>query len=466
MVGFFPSPYPDELLYSILARYHIWSANISPKATLKQLFGKDNLSATFDLPSHIERLIRNLPLGSLHTVESFVQQNTLFPFYAPFLTTERSKLVLESMRQHSFGDIHARVGIMASPIPQIKFFRFCPICLQEDIESYGEPYWHRIHQIIGVLVCPAHLILLQNSDIKAQGENRHEFHPADVENCHFKPHVVNYDNNTLDKLINLAKNISKILNLTLPSLASEQFCDKYKSLLIERGLATASGRVHQKELVNEFINFYGKTFLQLVYSSIDITNENNWLSSIVRKHRKIFHPLRHLLLIHFLGQDISIFFEDQKRLSHPFGEGPWVCFNGATKHYLQKTIQSMCISYSHDSKKLIGTFSCECGFVYSTTNASISYGQKLTPGKIKSFGNKWERKLKELLVNKKVSFRGAARELNVDTNTVIHNAAKLGIIKEKRVNSKLKDGASQDILTKQKEYRKTWIQAVRSSTLR
>ncbi len=431
MVGFFPTPYPDELLYSVLARYYAWSANVSPKVALQELFGRTTAIATFDLPSQLENLVENLPFGSKHTVESLIRQHTLYPLYAPFLAPDRSKAVFDSMRGHFSGDIHTRTGIMASSVPQINFFRFCPVCLREDTERHGEPYWHRAHQIAGVLVCPIHQVRLQNSRVKIQGDNRHEFYAADAENCIFKPAIVNYTKATLDKLAFLAYDVSLILKQSFSPKSGDWFRKKYQSLLIDRGLATASGRVHQKELMNQFVNFYGNDFLQLVHSEIDFRNENNWLSSIVRKHRKVFHPIRHLLIIRFLVKDVATFFDDVKD-DKPFGAGAWTCFNGASKHYLEKVITSVSVSYSHDAKKLIGTFSCFCGFVYSTGDVSIPYSDKLSFGKIKSFGKIWERKLKKLLGERRVSLRESARQLKVDTKTVIRHAERLKLIAVKQ----------------------------------
>lgn len=34
--------------------------------------------------------------------------------------------------------------------------KYCPVCYQEDKERYGEPYWHREHQIPLMPLCPTH----------------------------------------------------------------------------------------------------------------------------------------------------------------------------------------------------------------------------------------------------------------------------------------------------------------------
>ncbi|MDN9011440.1 TniQ family protein [Brevibacillus laterosporus] len=38
MLGYFPTPYPDELLYSVIARYHTHMGNLSFKSTQEQVF--------------------------------------------------------------------------------------------------------------------------------------------------------------------------------------------------------------------------------------------------------------------------------------------------------------------------------------------------------------------------------------------------------------------------------------------
>ena len=39
MIPFFPAPYPDELWYSVICRYHIRSGNPSVKYSIRELYG-------------------------------------------------------------------------------------------------------------------------------------------------------------------------------------------------------------------------------------------------------------------------------------------------------------------------------------------------------------------------------------------------------------------------------------------
>jgi hypothetical protein len=175
MVSFFPKPYPDELLYSVISRYHIRSGNISPKITLQELFNCQTTIATADLPSNLNALIENIEFVSNYRVEDLIYKHTLYPFYNVFMPPDRANQIKESMVAKTGGDIHTRTGIMASSVNTPKYFRFCPKCIEEDLQNYGELYWHRLHQIPGVLVCPAHGEILQHSTISWQGFNKHEY---------------------------------------------------------------------------------------------------------------------------------------------------------------------------------------------------------------------------------------------------------------------------------------------------
>ena len=61
MMTFFPTPYNDELLYSILARYCMYSGNTNNKTNLDDIYGIRSITSVMELPSHIDRIISNLP---------------------------------------------------------------------------------------------------------------------------------------------------------------------------------------------------------------------------------------------------------------------------------------------------------------------------------------------------------------------------------------------------------------------
>ncbi|KAF0569279.1 Transposon Tn7 transposition protein tnsD [Psychrobacter nivimaris] len=79
----FPIPYPDELIYSTVARSKIRAGITSPKQLLEDVFANRKVIATVDLPCHLSRLIELYPSGH-YDVNSLAYKHTLFPLYAPF----------------------------------------------------------------------------------------------------------------------------------------------------------------------------------------------------------------------------------------------------------------------------------------------------------------------------------------------------------------------------------------------
>lgn len=418
MLSFFPNPYPDELLYSVLARYHVRSGNTSPKITLRELFGKEVATAIVDLPCNLAALTKRLSDFSNYTYLDFIYNNTLFPFYAPFIPEERATLILKAMKSNNGSSINTRIGIMANTVQNSVYLRFCPLCLQEDITSYGEAYWHRVHQIPGVVLCTKHNIPILDSLVHWHEMNKHEYIAADEANCKAYPYKLAFNAVVIEKLSKLYQGAAWILNARLKSKGISWFYEGYKYILINKGYATPNGKVHQEALLKDFYQFYEPEVLKLTQAEINIDSQENWLSSIVRKPRKIFYPIKHMLVINFLQLSVQEFFHE-KYAYNPFGASPWPCLNKASKHYHQEVIKEVLITYDNKAKQPVGTFTCNCGFIYSRRGPDNSKLDRYKIGRIKEFGLLWEEKLKELSLNAKLSFREIARRLNVDTNTVI-----------------------------------------------
>ena len=49
MIPFFPAPYPDELWYSVICRYHIRSGNPSVKYSIRELYGANHINVPVEL---------------------------------------------------------------------------------------------------------------------------------------------------------------------------------------------------------------------------------------------------------------------------------------------------------------------------------------------------------------------------------------------------------------------------------
>lgn len=425
MMTFFPTIYEDEILYSALARYHIRSGNVSLKATLEDIYGKKSVTSVMELPSNINSIIDNITFGNEYTADIFINENTLYPFYSAFLPLEDAEYAKKSMKGNGGGSIYNKVGLMASSITLDQHFKFCPQCIKEDKERYGELYWHRVHQITGVLICPKHKELLHYSKVPVRGANKHEYRITDIDNCKINNDLPNYSEEVIEKLTLIAEDAEYLLNNKFENKSREWFLEQYICKLKELGLANINDRINQKELLARFVDYYGDNLLKILQSDIDPSSSWNWLNDIVRRSNKTSHPIRHLLMARFLGLTIEDLF--YKKLEYkPFGDGPWPCLNAAAEHYLESVVTDIKINYSTDTKYPMGTFTCSCGFVFVRKGPDLTQDSRNKLGRVKVYGAVWEKKLEEL-INKKLSLRETARRLNVDPATVKKYAKKLGL---------------------------------------
>ena len=151
MINYFPNPYPDELWYSVICRYHIWSGNIDPINTIRELFyNKEYVDVGTSFPSNSIYKIGS-QLTALN-IEKIATEHTLFKYaYRLYPLNEKYKM-LEMIKS---GNIQwpGKLCIYHTEKPKLKY---CPLCLKEDTQKYGEPYWHVSHQIPVIQICKKH----------------------------------------------------------------------------------------------------------------------------------------------------------------------------------------------------------------------------------------------------------------------------------------------------------------------
>ncbi|MBD1808116.1 TniQ family protein [Microcoleus sp. FACHB-SPT15] len=423
MIGFFPDPYPDELLYSICARFQNLVQYSNSELLVQELFGIRHARAVVGLPSHLGHLVATIPSGHRYTVDRLIDEATLLPFYSPFLPPDRVRSVREQMGG-SGSNIHCHIGI-SSTIRSPAYLQFCPLCAVKDKEQLGERYWHRLHQVPGVEVCPTHAVFLEKSSVCPRTQiNPYNFISAEQAIQVTSWRLLDLSDPCHEKLLKLAYDAAWLLKQHGLVFSLQSIRDRYMYLLPERGLATYSGRVHQGQLLKAFKNSYPLDLLQLLQSELDEEIRANWLCRLVWHSQGSHHPLHHLLLIHFLGHTAETFFKLPSEFK-PFGEGPWSCLNPVCKHFRKAQIQECKINYNSRDGMPLGIFSCKCGFVYSSNDFDQSTTGDFRVSTVKSYGPLWESVLKELWENSSLSLQEIGHRLGVGRTKVKNYAIAL-----------------------------------------
>jgi len=92
--------------------------------------------------------------------------------------------------------------------------------------------------------------------------------------------------------------------------------------------------------------------------------------------------------------------------------------NAGSDHYGEDRVRAVEIKIDKRGGKPIGTFRCECGFVYTRKGPDRGPEDRMRRSRIKEFGPVWTQKLHRL-VEQNLSQREIARLLGVDTKTVV-----------------------------------------------
>lgn len=432
MLAYFPSLYPGELLYSWFARYHEHSGNTSPKQTMKELFGSASVSAVVDLPAYLSDFHQNIKQFNPPNVKELIKHHTLYKYYTLFQPNDVKSKAKHYMKYGGKpGAIHMFLGIVASTIKDCQYIRFCPNCVKQDRVNYGESYWHVSHQLPKVHYCQIHQEPLQDSNVELRNPYKHQFVSAEKAELK-KPYLKRlFSKKTEQHLQKLSK---ESLNLIIDtsSFDLKELQNIYKYLMQVNGYANYSGKVHQEHFTKQFKLHYGEEFLSLVDCNFDENSGTSWPRSIVRKHRKAFHSVQHLLLLNFLGTSINELSKLKGKKYHPFGDAPYFCLNPAANHYKERVVRDVSITTCSDTGKPVGTFTCDCGFVYSRRGPDVNERDVFRVGRIKSFGDVWEAKLQSLLL-KGLSYYAVAQILECDYTTVKKYAE--GKINNKKTNN-------------------------------
>ena len=256
MLPFFPTPYPDELLYSLICRYHLRSGNRSFRQTQLDLFETAGAKKYYlGLPNNLATLVHKLPFGSSLTVNQLLKKHTLFPYYRTFLTPREVKRLQELMERKESKSIAQVARIPKLRLYYPEYLQFCPQCLTEDLRQYGETYWHRLHQVAGMRVCLTHGVGLENSQVLVS-EMGKIFVAADEENC--VGEGMSYDEGILTKLWEFGRVIEGKMRQKSSFPGLKGLRDGYKKDLMRLGLT-------EEKLAEAMSDRYGEEVLRVIH---------------------------------------------------------------------------------------------------------------------------------------------------------------------------------------------------------
>ena len=389
------------------------------------LFGKEqSLKSSVYLPSGIERVDNWCPPSSGITRKIIAEKHTLYPYWA-ISYPKHHRTELDNMINGGQPTTEKNyMGYLKTLRSQVKYLRYCPLCAAEDVEVYGETYWHRQHQLSEMIYCMKHEIRLVDSVVLLKNVKFKCYPASSTVN-------LDYDGDVLDnlvpykeKLIKIGRECEWLIANGLNVDWSVNGYEKYWRLLRDKGLASIKGYCNDHNALNKsFFEYWGKDFLDVLFDSIGILRFESWHHKFGKVQVSNFSPLYHILVMCWVADSVSGFVNSNPAET-PFGHPPFVCENRICPHYHKDGAKIVdMVDYGQG---FTAYFECSyCGMLYKHKKSADSREQRF----IVDYGHLWLGELRRCCQDPTITSDQTMEILKCGSGTLANQKKKHGLMK-------------------------------------
>jgi hypothetical protein len=321
---FFPTAFPDETLHSLVSRYARLCGVRSCRAAFTGLKSAAAFSQNVAFPSHLRDFVYALPSGSELSVAEILMRHTLLPYYAPFLSMRQVEHARASMTADGKG-LMLKLGVNASRIGFASRVRLCAECIAQDELQQGVAYWHRVHMLPGVLVCPHHGTPLRILDHRWLSRNSRQLNlPSDE---HVQAHTILLDipSICISPLHGIALRSLQVIESEVSALSADALRHTLMQRATQLNLASGNHWLYLQMLAQHMVNFFAALPRDWEFSVLGEVRGDipaTWVTKLLRKPITSHHPLKYILLAGALDVDMASLLHDQRPLEWEMASGP------------------------------------------------------------------------------------------------------------------------------------------------
>jgi len=290
---YFPRPYPDELLGSLIGRA-CREIGLPHKELVFAVSGERGTYSSIFLPSYLKQLSVLTDID----IEELVFSHSSFPYIVSFMPAAlmaRLKDLVLKRQGVSGGSFNSLANSVTSGV---LYRRLCRQCVAEDLQAFGTSYWHRSHMLPAVYYCVKHGQALEETNIAVKYFNARW--------SYYLPHEV------IGHLIDFGIPNWVLLEIACHSRdALAKHADYpqsladwhalYRELAENKGYLQSSPTIASWQLARDLQHAYGSDFLLNAGCSYPLERRNSWPALMVRRRTEVpFIPVKHILLYTFL----------------------------------------------------------------------------------------------------------------------------------------------------------------------
>lgn len=420
MIGTFLPPRPDETIYSMCAEYQELLGAPSARIVNENFFGMKMRPLLAAFPRRLEYLEKRLPPSTGITAAKLLDEHTLLPYIRPFMREQQANEFVNGMKGDGIGKSGNKI-FGAGKLPRA--LRFCPLCAVADREDHRGAYWHRIHQIPGILVCPHHKTLLEEirPSLANQGMSISYLLAENAVPANCRIRFTNKSDPWHALQIWLSEQALWLLENPCPVLDCQKLAHFYRAQLVIKGF----DRLHTRQVKN-FVRALKQKILPEWIQALGWSPQirsNLWVYKALNQGRG--HVLQHLLILYSMDVTIGELV-CQLGSEQIFEAGPWPCLNPECQDYGKAVIESYQL-WTSVRGNLNADFACECGFTYRRRGPDRDGNSRFSPLNIVATGSAWASRLEQMWVDPAISISVMSKRLHVTRYWALAEGIRLGL---------------------------------------
>lgn len=262
----------------------------------ERLLGNGSAGTRLDFPSHLNSFCQNTANAFGLPIDIALKHTTL-PFYLAFRPHSYINECVEIMCGDSVETLKFKLGIPPAHVAGTVALKYCPYCYQNDLNTIGIGFWHRLHQLPSSHYCSIHHSALEIIAFRNDGTNKNNIILPSLHQS-----KLNFKHRGASSQLQSISNISmSLLHESLPNgFNPKQLQYAYLHGLHQQGLLTQRGLVRTSELLNRLTQHFSELKKISPYEALLHPKNISNLLKLVRKPRGHHHSVAHVLLIEFL----------------------------------------------------------------------------------------------------------------------------------------------------------------------
>lgn len=297
---YFPAPFPNESLFSVLQRLVLVHGPSHPKATVKKLFDSSSLQLCSPFPSVIPAVVN---LSGIEA-NNWIDKHTILPMFRLFTSNTDFDVAKNDLINGRGEHVFKALSLIANRQCATGYMHYCSVCAKEDGDKVGLGYWHIEHQLPGVYVCALHSLRLISVRVSRK---RFDYWPGVKTNDIPKVHK---------RYLELSQFTHQLYVQATEINLQSSLADNYIIALKEKGFVTKGGSIRHSQLRVALISYWKPLMEHAEIGELFSSKRQPLYPACLFYNRNATHaPLKHLLLLSYLFDSVDEFLLYDKSVS-------------------------------------------------------------------------------------------------------------------------------------------------------